>query len=375
MKLHTAMTWGLAAVLALTAWPAYAQKGQGPKGRDDDNDRRPTVRVIIQKTDDNDDVRAFQGWFNLQVRDYNNAIDPETGERIGDLVQLVTDVAPGRVNVIDRANSRRTVLMTDRTRLTFEARAETAMGPTRGNPRKGTDLTSRLRPGDLIISYGYLRSNGDFTAMNVRVVGQARGWGYNDDDDWYGQHYGFRAWGEVRDVDTRRNEVRIDSNLGTVTLTFSRDAEFIYNNKTISLRNLERGDRVVFYYREQGTRTLQVYRLVALRDGERYPEGDRPCYTDPDYRDGRDRWNDDERGTTPVVEGRLNYISSGVLFNKLVLQTNDGRTITVRTSKSLDAIDRNGDRLALFNLREGDWLRVYYNDIAGTFFAERVQLR
>lgn len=363
MRTHTVMTWGLVAAMAMgLTLPGMADK---PTRRDDD---KLKVCVTVVDTDSNDDVKAFQAWYGREMRDYDR-VDRETGERLNDLLQVVVDIRGNQLLVTDQSGLRRGVLVNGRTRLTidedFDRRDRRTLGV-------GAAINSRLaeifREGDLIIAEGYLRVNGGISATNIRLMGHVRGYGRDDDE--YDRGYRFRAWGEVRSVDVRDGEFEIDTSLGRRIVQIERNATILENGREVRASNIRRGDRVIVYSRDinRGGK-ISAFRVVLLNDREAFPRTDRPHPSDPDYRNDRDN-----RYDGPVLEGRLLSISTGLLFNKMVVRANNGRDVTVRFSKTLQAIDRDGDRISPLNLYTNERLRIYYNDLGGNYFAERIEV-
>ncbi|MHB0936305.1 MAG: hypothetical protein ACYC6A_07930 [Armatimonadota bacterium] len=372
MRLHTVLAMGLMALLAVAlAVPTLAQDGRGKeKGKDRSVRGRVNVRININPQNDPNDARVFESWFGWQTRGYD-AIDAETGERFNTLIYIVQDVDNNRLFVSSRSRNREMVQLTGRTKVTFEEIRLSWMPPgfNRGHRRQGGDfVASRIRPGDLVVLEGMLTGNGTLLATRVRVVGRA--WGWDDDDDYTG--YGQRAWGEVRQVDTRRNQVEVRSNIGYVTLELSRSGKVMYKGREYRIHNLEMGDRVVFYYwqdRGRNDRTIEAYLIVALEERHAFPRSDEHYWCDPSdndrngYRDRDDRDQYKDAGTW--TEGSVDYIGTGERLNKLVLRVQRGRANTFYLPKSLQVIDVDGARISLQSLRDGELLRVYYTESEG----------
>lgn len=372
MRLHTLLAMGLAALLAVTlAAPTLAQVGQT---KDRSLRGRISVRINIGNQNDPDDERVFQSWFGWQTRGYD-AIDAETGERYNSLIYIVQDVEDNRLYVSSRTCNRETVRLTGKTKVIFEEIRPTwtppGFNPNR-RPQGGQFVASRIRPGDLVIVEGLLMGQGGILATRIRVVGRA--WGWDDDDD-YG--YGQRAYGEVRSVDTRRGQVEVRANIGTVTLTLSRNGKVLHKGREYRISNLEKGDRVVFYYwddRPGKDRTIEAYLIVALEGKDAYPRGNERYWADPKDRD-LDGYRDRDQQDT-WIEGRVDYVSTGGVLNKLVLRVQHGRANTFYLPKSMQVIDVDGDRIPLQSLRDGELLRVYYTETdGGILIATRVVAR
>lgn len=350
--------WGvLTLLIAAFTFPALARPGDDKK----DDNRGAKIHVIVRDNDP-DDSRAFQSWYGAQISNYRD-IDPETGERIGELLQLVTGVSRGSITLLDRESNRRTAILTNATRITYPQ----PITGTRGHGN-APDARQYLRQGDLVIAGGYLRANGQFVATSLRVMGHLRGWD-NEENTPAPPQYGYRAWGTVRMVDVRYRRIEVDANIGRRLVNLPHDVQVIVNGNTSSLTYLRPGDRVVFYYRQYGSKTLDAYRVVVLRAQETYPDGDRPYCTDPDYGPA------DVSPSAPMLEGRLESMTTSAVFNKIAVKTNAGRTLTIFVPKSLEAVDERGQRISLFNLREGERLRVYYTETLGSYFAQRIEVR
>lgn len=373
MQTHHGIAWGLAALMALgltlpgrTDKPTFANPG-----RDD----AMNLRITVTESDEKDDTRAFQAWYGRQMTDYNR-IDPETGERLADLLQMVTEVSDGKLMVTDDSSLRRGIVVTPRTRIRREDgyrddryrndRWNNAWRKPTTDPRGR--LTELIRPGDLIVAEGYLRAGGGITATIIRIVGHTR---YYDDDRYPRQHgYAFRSWGEVRAIDTRRDALIVKTDTGTCTVTTDRNTDILYGRRQVALDDIERGDRVVFYSRDNDRDgSVAAFRIVVLGDRDAYPTGDRPSTYDPDYRD-----YPDGVPAGPVLEGRVQGVETGVFFNKMTLRGMNGQEYILRFSKSTQVIDRNGDRVSPLNLRRNERLRVFYTDIAGILFADRMEI-
>lgn len=368
MRYHTVMIWGLAVALSSTlALPALAKKDDGGW------EARPGAQVFVTNGTD-DDARAFQQWYGEQVRGYDE-IDAATGECVGDLLQLVAESTDGLLTLYDRQSVRHTAVVTSRTRITFEPSKRSweppGLGRSRSLPRDA-ERASRIRAGDLVIAQGYLRANGGFVATNIRVVGHSWGWG-TDENPSVPTYDGYRAWGDITRVDSR-GRIVVDSNVGQRYLTLSRGGVVLVDNRPVSLNHLRRGDRVVFYYlRRTNDMTVEAYRIVLLRSGDADPIIGKPCCTDPYYDPHQDAEHADMAG--PVAEGCLEYVSAGLFFNKMVLTAPGGQQYTLRLGKSLQAVGRSGERISILNLRKGERLRVYYFELAGGYFAQRVEVR
>jgi len=381
MRLHTFLTMGLAALLAmaLTA-PVSAQNGRNnEKGKDRSIRGRIEVRINTHTEVTPDETRVFDSWFGGQVRGYD-AIDEDTGERLDSLIHIVQDVQGNQLMVSSRHRHQAMIQLTKRTRVIFQeiTPSWTPPGFNRGQRQHGGNFVAeRIRPGDLVILEGIMTGHGDLLATQIRVVGHAWGW-FDDDDDYYGPvNYGNRAWGEVRQVDGRRNSVEVRANIGYITLTLSREGKVLYKGREYRITNLEQGDRVVFYYernRDNNNRSIEAYRIVALEGNDNYPRGDERHWADPsgydrgDDRDDRDQY----RNAGDWVEGSLDYIDIGVTFNKLVLRVQRGQPSVFYLSKTMSIIDEDGSRISIRDLRDGEKLRVYYTEMDGNYYATHV---
>ncbi|MHB9130754.1 MAG: hypothetical protein ACYDBB_06650 [Armatimonadota bacterium] len=375
MRYSITLSWAMGALMALGLMaPAQA------KPHDNNEDRgngRSNVRVVVVNKDD-DDRRAFESWYNDQVRDYND-IDPITGERIGALLQLVTDVSRNRLTVLDRSNVRHTVLLNNRTSVTYEPRRghEAFSSREYDNNRRGPIAATMIRPGHLILVQGFMHYSATMVATQVRIMGRTNGWSAYDDDDtpsWSG----YRGYGEVRDVDTRRNRVTITItiNTGVRTIHLRDNGEFLVDGQRKPLSYLRRGDRIMFYCKDRNNDDLfEADLIVILRDKDTYPDGDRPHKCDPDWYHGGKPTGGSHYDDRNVIEGRITDINTRLLFNEINLRGTDGRTKSVYAFKTLEVIDRDGRRTSVLKLREGDWLRVYYKESNGNRIAQRIEVR
>ncbi|MHB9022885.1 MAG: DUF5666 domain-containing protein [Armatimonadota bacterium] len=360
--------WKVAWVMAVVAIIATAMPIQAKDDRDGGN---ATVRVIIRDNDNDDDTRALGNWYGYQSDRYKDT-DPETGLRVGNLLQLVTDVNRDRMTVVDRQNRRHTVMLPDRARVVPMQGQGWGWGRDNNNrsPNSKVQVDPRfvLREGDLVIVHGYLMADGTLWATTVRVYGRSYGW-ENDWDD-RPSYKGTRAYGEVRSIDTRRDTVEISTNTGTRTVGLERGGVVLVNGQRQSIEYLRRGDRVVFYYENRTSYgVLSAYRIVALGPNDRYPSGDRPHWADPGNQE-----TDHGGYHGKALEGRLDSINSGLLFNTLEFREYNGRRHNIRAFKSLQAIDRDGDAIPVTRLRSGDRLRIYYSETNGTLFAQRIEV-
>ena len=385
MRLHTVLAMGLATLLAVAlAVPTLAQDDRGNgKPKDRSIRGRVNVRININPQNNPDDARVFQSWFGWQTRGYD-AIDRETGERYNTLIYVVQEVRGNQLFVSSRNRNWETVQLSSRTKVTFEeiTPSWTPPGFNRGRrPQGGEFVASRIRPGDLVILEGLLTGRGDLLATRIRVIGHA--WGWDDDDDYYPSGYGRRAYGEVRLVDSRRNQVEVRANIGYVTLELSRNGKVMYKGREYRITNLERGDRVVFYYwgnRDNNDRSIEAYLIVALEGKDGYPRGDERYWGDPKDRDIDGYRDKDNRGqyndAGAWIEGTVDYVSTGGALNKLVLKVPRGRPDTFYLPKSMQVTDVDGDRVSLQSLRDGELLRVYYTESeGGILIATRVVAR
>jgi len=374
MRLHTILAMSLVALLAMAlAVPTLAQDDRGNgKGKDRSIRGRVNVRINVNTQNDPDDARVFESWFGFQTRGYD-AVDEETGEHFNSLLYIVQDVQGNQLFVSSQSRNWETVQLTARTKVTFQEVTPTwtPQGFNRGPRRQGGEfVASRIRPGDLVVLEGMLTGRGDLLATRIRVIGHAWGWGDGEDNAPSG--YGQRASGEVRLIDSRRNQVEVRSNIGYVTLTLSRTGKLMYRGREYRIDNLEKGDRVVFYYwqnQDKDDRSIEAYLIVALEDNQSLPRGDERYWADPKDkdldgyrdRDSRDQYND----AGAWIEGSVDYISTGGALNKLVLKAQRGRANTFYLPKSMQVIDTDGSRFPLQSLRDGELLRVYYTESEG----------
>ncbi|OPZ83742.1 MAG: hypothetical protein BWY76_02142 [bacterium ADurb.Bin429] len=364
------MTLLLTLALAI---PALA-KPDNDRGRRGDDDKA-RVRITIQQNDANDDSRAYRSWYGAQVGRFNE-IDRETGERIGDLLQLVADVDRDRIIVTDRDSVRRTVMLTGQTRVIDQSKGP-GNGPGYGYLPNGrmADAARHVDKGDLVILNGYLKADGAFVASQIRVMGRVWGWGgnWNGGGNDYRPTYGERAWGEITSIDYRYGRIEVNGSLGRRTIMLQRGGEVLVKGQKQTIQFLRKGDRVVFYYRgETNPRySIEVYRIVVLEKADACPEGNRPHCADPDYKPG----HHDNAPNLPMLEARVTGVSTGTMFNKLTVITNAGKQVNVYVSKTVDAQDERGNRISLLNLRYNDRLCIYYTEVAGVMFAQQIEVR
>lgn len=359
MRYHNLFTWAVMLVLGLALTMAASAQ------RDNGNNNNG-LRIGQRNQDDADDQRVYQQWFREQVRGYDE-IDPESGEPINVLLHLVTDVRGARIEIMDRDYDRHTVLVTDRTRVSYQSvrRSYTPQGQRARPLPPDPARASKVRPGDLVIVQGYLRANGQFTASTLRIVDHAYGWG----DDWNDMpgFSGYRAWGEILEVNVSRGTMVINTDSGRKTVSLARNGIVLAKGKEEAFTYLRRGDRVVFYYRNNSGSTLQVYRIVWLDRNDRYPQSNRPHWADPD---------DDDQAGLLAITGRIISLRTGsVFFNRMVIRTDNGQEINLRIGKAVKATDRYGDGIELDRLRSGDRVRVRYNDLNGIYVAYSVSMR
>ncbi len=370
MRYTTALAGALTTLLAL----AFAMPGR--TARDNDHrkdwnkqgDDQSVVCVSPSTGDTQDDTRIFQAWYGQQLRGYEQT-DRETGARLCDLLQMITEVSGNRLIVVNQADTRRQVTVTDRTQVVFQLvnAAQSSRERLDRNYQPGAFIAARLRPGDLTIIEGYLHVSGSLVATRIRVVGHAHDW----DDETYQPpvDYGYRGYGEIRTVDERRNRVDVNGKLTPRALTLAAGAQVLVDGRQSDIDALRRGDRIVYYARHNTGVYLNVYRIVRLRADQAYPKDEHPYWADPD--DGSNRHSDCDT----TLEGRLNDITSGLFLMKIAVRTEQGRNMTVYASKGLMAIGRDGNRVSVSRLRAGDRLSIAYSEFNGSFFATRIEIR
>lgn len=370
MRYTSALAGALTALLALTfAMPGHADRDNDHRKDWKEQGNDPSVVCASSSTGDTqDDTRTFQAWYGQQLRGYEQT-DRETGARLCDLLQMITEVSGNRLIVVNQADTRRQVTVTDRTQVVFQLvnAAQSSWERRDRNYQPGAFIASRLRPGDLAIVEGYLHVSGSLVATRIRVVGHARGW----DDETYQSpvDYGYRGYGEIRSVDERHNRIDVNGKLTPHALTLTAGAEVQVDGRQEDIYALRRGDRIVYYARYDSGVSLDVYRVVRLRADQAYPKDDHPYWADPD--NGSEQHGD--RDTT--LEGRLNAITSGLFLMKIAVRTELGRNVTVYASKGLMAIGRDGNRVSILRLRAGDQLRIAYTEFNGNLFATRIDIR
>lgn len=368
MRYQTLVAWGMALAIGMgVAANAQRAKFEKREGR--------TIKVVtITRDNDQDDSRAFQNWYGEQVRGYDG-IDRETGEPYHQLLQFVTDINGGRLVLVDRQNDRHQVVVTKYTKISYEPATRSNEPPTvrRGRPLPADpDRASRVRPGDLVIVQGYLRANGQLAASQIRIIDHVWGWESgdeydNDDDDAGYQGFdGYRAYGTVADISLLRSTVVIETNNGRKTIELNRGGEVIVQGNRGALTALRRGDRVVFYYTNQGFATLKTYRIVWLDDAQKFPNGNRPYWADPKYTN--------HAANEPVVEGRLESVFAGTYFNRIQVRSSEGRMISLRLMKGLPIYDEDGVKVTIEKLRDNESVRVYYLQMNDGMFARKIEV-
>jgi len=333
---------------------------------------QPSVRVITRTVDEQDDIRVYQQWYNWQVRGYDE-VDTVSGELFSNLAHMITDVGTDCITVTNSLGARQTVMLTNRTALLFQPcqAFRKRMGDRMHScPEPGPITAARLHPGDMVILEGVLRASGNFAASKVRMIGHA--WGWDGDDDLAApQGYGFRGWGAVNTLDVDRKRVEIDSNGATRSLLLAPDAEVIVRGHVESLNYLRHGDHVVFYYRRADLVPTEVYRIVLITDGQDYPNANGAYWADPTAYQTTSTVTTVEE--TTVVEGEVEYITTGVTFNRLRLRDH-GNVFEIRVGGGGFAYGHHGERIPLAKLHDRDHLRVRYYKVGGVMFAGRIEL-
>ena len=362
MRTNTMLACGMAMLMAFgISMPARADRNDNP-GHDDH--RAPAV------TEDNDrnETQAFQAWYGLQMRDYDR-VDEETGERLADLAQMVVDVNDGNLLVTDASNLRRGIFITPRTQIFSQRRGEPrhdiggTRKPTGEIIRRHTDEI--FHAGDLIVAEGYLKVNGGIAATTIRVIGRVRGYGFDDDRP----SYGYRAYGEVRMAG--RGKIEVNTATGRRSISLEKDAAILIGGQARSLYELRRGDRIVFYARQNSANgDVVAYRVYALGVNDRYPDGDRPHSADPDTRDTHN--DNNNHADAHVLEGRMQNILVSVFFNKMTLSDDKGNELSIRFAKSLQWTDRRGNKVSMADVRKDSRLKITYTEIAGSMFAQQI---
>ncbi len=357
------VTWSMAALLALGLMGpgsarGYDQSHHGWSG----HDSGPKVEVVVKVDDDR---AMYQHWYRAQTARCHDDIDEITGERLADLLQLVTDVNRDRVELQNHDGDKQTIYLNERTHYHFEPLKTS----TCDFSHRGSDYTG-VHPGDMIIVQGFLRAGG-FAASSVRVVDHAWGWGAEAATA--ATYDGFRAYGEIRDVDYVHDRFEVTANVGRRLVGLAADGVVLLNGHEVAVGTLHHGDRVVIYYTKEATSSytprIEVSRVVVLRGNEAYPDGDRPYLCDP-------RYHADEHPADAgaVLEGRVEGVSGGLFFNRITLR-DGGHSVSVLVGKALTAEGHHGDRLPVTELHPGDVVHIAYTELDGTYFAAHVELR
>jgi len=372
MRSNTLLTWGLGTLMALSfAMPVFAV--DIIKGEIDIKDGRARVRVVAEN-DTQEQTQAYQHWYGAQMRGFRD-IDAESGQPISDLVQLVDDVNNDNLWIIDQQNTRRQIRVTDRTEFKL-AGMRHGIGTLNG-PRGNRSLQTIVNPGDLVIVQGILRGNGDLLATRIRTVGRAWGWDASDDDDNAGapdtsNAYGYRYWGKVGVVNALAGWCEVNTGAGIRRVSIDNDCEILAGGHQVPIDFIRRGNRLVFYADADDNRNINAYRVVVLKLDESYPDGDRAYRFDPDRHSRRyAEWANPNK--LPVIDGELDYVKTGLYFHKLVLRV-DGRPREIFIPKSLQII-RGRERTTLTELRNGERLHIYYQEIDGKYFVRRAEVR
>ncbi len=357
MNTNTLITWSLTMLLAIgIAMPACAQ------GFSADWHDRGRIRVV--QVDAAEHTRIFGLWFSAQVGTYND-IDVESHRRIGDMLQLVDAVGPNRVWVNDKQTMHQPILLAANVEVDFPRTHRVEM------VAKGA-LSDVVTPGDLVILQGRLRDDGKMVVNKIRVMGHAWGWGAEVIPVSAGSGYGCRYWGNVVDLNVAAGWCEVKTNHGRRRVHLTSDGVMLFGGRTVTLDTLRISDRVVFYANMDGQRDINSYRLVILRDGDVYPEADRPCGFDPAYELTGVSASLDVN--VQVVGGQVDYLATGPSFHKLVLRTDGGGSRVVYTANTLRA-ERGGTRIALADLQASDHLSVSFREINGNYFATRIVVR
>ena len=365
MRNYIALTWllALASLFGLSLTGASQGKSTSPK-----NDEDRSFMQVIVIGDDKNAPRSQLDLFRQQLRDYNYT-DAETGERMSDLLLLTTRVTNSTLTVSDVNGVIRDVLVTRRTVVVLPDRM-TSQAQSQRRPNDDIPLTSVMRNGDLVVVDTVLRNNGAMTALRIRVIGQLRGAVAPTPTR---PTYGYRYAGDIATVDHRRGFLEVNVSNTRTTVKFERNALILVDGRDQPMSYLRPGDRVVMYARSAvRNREVTVYRLVWISDRDRYPIGDTPYWTDPDYRD--DRIGNPTKPTIPVIDGTLQVVRPGYLFTIIDILEANGRITSITAARGIPAFDRNGNTIAIDTLRRGERLRVSYREIDGTFFAERIDL-
>lgn len=368
--LHFAMTFGLASVLLIgLALPSRADHFWDIGGHHHDNvsigigigvvDISTPVRVI--QRDPQDEAAIFKQWYADQVRSYTD-VDEETGERICDIAQIVTDVNDRYLLVVDESNVRNTLLVNSRTRIIFPKDSQVQSIAPDGTAK----LSTIMRTGDIIIANGHLHAH-DLIAHSIRVVGHARGLA---DDASSAPSYGARIFGVVDTVDGAQGTVVIRMNDGRRTVLLDRDGAVWFDGKQQQLVYLRPDDRVIVYCRNRDlNQNVSAFRIVLLRKDDIYPVGDTPCWADPDA------VLVDSTVPGAYLEGDVEYITTGVFFDTVYIRTHDGHHEHFNYPHSVNYFDGHGHQVRPHDLHAGSTLRIHYSDIAGNHFAHRLEVK
>jgi len=316
-----------------------------------------TSHVRVIQEDPREELAVYKQWFAEQVRAYAD-IDEETGEHVCDIAQIVTDVHDGYLLISDAVNNRNKVLVNSRTKIIFPKDSPLQSGTAK--------LTSILRTGDIITVSGHLQAH-DLLAHTMRVVGHSSGMG---DDVLSTLSYGARFYGVVETVDIANATLVVKFNDGRRTVLLEHDATVWFDGKQQQLYYLRPGDRIIGYCHDRNfDQNQSVFRIVLLRNTDLFPLGDAPYWADPDA------VIVESTVPGPIIEGDVEYITTGVFFDTVYIHTHDGHHERFHFPHSMNVIDPHGHQVVPHDLHAGSTLRVHYSDIGGNHFAHRLDVR
>lgn len=346
------------ALMSMAAW------GQGKP-----TNVPPDRAQIIVRDDDGERGRGYdiQLLFRAQINEYNYT-DIETGERMSNILQLVTDVNDYGLTYCDANGKYYDAAVNKKSEVILTDKVSRAVPRHRRND-DDIPLSSVLRRGDLVVVEGTFRMTGTMLATRIRLIGTLRG---ISDDNSVSPSYGYRYYGEITTIDARRSTLTIRQDNRNVNATFSANVQILANGREQSTYYLRKGDRVVAYSFDAANRTAALYRIVVLTANERYPRNNEPFWTDPDTRIGQDK--NSSKPTAPLLEGTLLTFSRGYYNSQLDVMSFDGRVNSFMVSAAIPLYDRHGADISLDTLRRGDRLRVFYQPAKGIMEAIRIEL-
>lgn len=149
-----------------------------------------------------------------------------------------------------------------------------------------------------------LKTAGALSLMTLTLGGCASLGSLEDILGNMGGLYGNELTGEIRQVDTRRQEIELESGWGEREwVRYDGRTEVYYRQQRYSVRDLDRGDRVRIRLDDTGNRDRARYAsVIQVQEGTVYD--DRDVYSRRERIDGRVRQIDTRDGWFEVTDGR-----------------------------------------------------------------------